>query len=71
LYDKEFSEIGIKILDNKECNNVSKLVNDSWVKISSNEISDEQHVDVFESINDSQKVLNNTIIFNILYFIFE
>lgn len=46
---------------------MSKLVNDSWVKISSNEISDEQQVDVFQSINDSQKVLNNTIIFNIFF----
>lgn len=48
---------------------MSKLVNDSWVKVRSNEISDEQQVDVFHSINDSQKVLNNTIIFNIFFYI--
>jgi len=41
---------------------VSKLVNDSWVKISSNEILEEKHVDVFLSITDSQKVLYNTIV---------
>ncbi|XP_060862673.1 uncharacterized protein LOC132939499 [Metopolophium dirhodum] len=59
LNDKEFDEIGIKTLDNKECNNVSKLVNDSWVKISSKEILEEKHVDVFLSITDSQK--DNTV----------
>jgi len=64
LYDKEFDDIGIKKLDNKECNNVPKLlVNDSWVKISSNEMSDEHHVDVFQSTTVSQKVPYNTSIF--------
>ncbi|XP_022179544.1 uncharacterized protein LOC111040098 isoform X2 [Myzus persicae] len=55
LYDKEFDDIGIKKLDN-ECNKVSKLlVNDSWVKISSNEMSDEHHVDVFQATTVTQK----------------
>jgi len=62
IYDKELCDTGIKPLDNKECDNVSKLVNDSWVKINTNEISNEKLVDVFQSLTDSQKVLYNTII---------
>lgn len=70
LYDKEFDDIGIKKLDN-ECNKVSKLlVNDSWVKISSNEMSDEHHVDVFQATTVTQKVpYNNIIFYN--FFLFE
>ncbi|XP_026822523.1 protein PFC0760c-like [Rhopalosiphum maidis] len=55
IYDKELCDTGIKSLDNKECDNVSKLVNDSWVKINTNEISNEKLVDIFQSVTDSQK----------------
>uniref|UniRef100_A0A2S2PJM6 ATP-dependent RNA helicase n=1 Tax=Schizaphis graminum TaxID=13262 RepID=A0A2S2PJM6_SCHGA len=58
IYDKELCDTGIKPLDNKECDNVSKLVNDSWVKIT-NEISNEKLVDIFQSFTGSQK--DNTI----------
>lgn len=56
LYDGDF---GIKTLNIKECNNLSKLVNNSWVKLGTNEVSDEQLVDVFQSITVSQK--DNTV----------
>ncbi|CAH1737211.1 uncharacterized protein LOC114126377 [Aphis gossypii] len=58
IYDKELNETEKKPLDNKECDNVSKSVNDSWVNISTNEFSNEQLVDIF-SITDSQK--DNTV----------
>lgn len=68
IFDDAFKDTQIKSLDVKKCDNVSKLFNDSWVKVEPNEIfkisfNSQQHDDIFRSITGLQEVIINNIIF--------
>lgn len=61
IINDTFKDSHIKSLDIKKCDNVSKLFNDSWVKVEPNELfkisfNSEQHEDIFQAITGLQEV---------------